>query len=202
MAYRQSEPLKRWLGPRREVIDVLATGHAAVGELSGPGRPLDLSKPLAHAYVIVVLSQFQGFVRDLHDLTVERLVSASGAAARYAPLLTDAIVSGRAIDRGNATLKNVKDDFARIGLSPFNMSTHNFRWATPGDVPEFDHLIALRNALGHSNETNLRRLLTRPDVRDTVTWARDRLPVLNRFSRALDHMVWHHLSATTGRRPW
>lgn len=202
MPYTQSEPLKRWLGPRREVIDVLATGHAKVGELTGPGRPLDVSKPLAHAYVVVAVGQFQGFVRDLHDLAVERLVSASGASPSYVPLLTDAIVSGRSIDRGNPTHRNIKSDFGRIGLSPFAMATRNGRWATPGDVPEFDSIIALRNALGHSNETELRTLLAGGSVQDTISWARARLPVLNRYARALDRMVWDHLKATTGKGPW
>lgn len=198
----QSEPLKRWRGPRREVIDILAAGHAKVGELTGPGRPLDVSKPLAHAYVIVAVSQFQGFIRDLHDLAVERLVAASGTAVAYVPLLTDAIVSGRTLDRGNPTHRNVKSDFARIGLSPFDMAAHNSRWATPGDAPEFDRFIALRNVLGHSNETELRTLLASGDVQDTVSWARGRLPVLNRYARALDHMVWDHLKSTTGKGPW
>lgn len=202
MAYAQSEPLKRWLGGRRVVIDVLATGHAKVGELTGPGRPLDVSKPLAHAYVIVTVSQFQGFTRDLHDLAVERLVSASGTSGTYAPLLTEAIVSGRNIDRGNPTHRNIRADFARIGLSPLNLTAYNQRWSTPGDVPEFDRLIALRNAVGHSNETEMRSLFASGEVQDTVSWARRRLPVLNRYARALDHVVWDHMKATTGEEPW
>lgn len=202
MPYSRSEPLKRWLVPRRETIDALAKGHAAVGALTGPGRPLDASKPLAHAYVIVVVGQFQGFIRDLHDLAVERLVSASGATTVYAPLLTDAIARGRAIDRGNATLRNVKDDFGRIGIRPFNLASYNLRWTSPGDAEEFDRLLALRNVLGHSNERGLAHLLADGQVLDTVSWARSRIPVLNRFGKALDRMVWDHLKASTGKGPW
>lgn len=202
MPYVTSEPLRRWLGPRREAIDKVAEGHARVGDLTGPGRPLDASKPLAHAYALVIVSQFQGFIRDMHDLAVERLLSASGATANFLPLLTEGIVNARRIDRGNPTHGNVTSDFASIGLSPFNMAARNARWATPGDAEQFTHLMTLRNALAHGNDDDLRSLLLRGGAQDTVSWARGQLPVLNRYARALDHMVWDHLRATTGRAPW
>lgn len=169
--------------------------------MAGPGRPKDASKPLAHAYVIGMLSEFQGFVRDLHDLAVERVVSASGAASSFAPILIDGMTAGRGIDRGNATTPTVKADFARIGLSPLNLSVHNSRWSS-GDATEFDLLVRLRNALGHANEAELRALLASGSVKDTVSWARARLPLLNRYVTALDKLVWDHLVKATGKEPW
>lgn len=172
-----------------------------MGGVAGPGRPKDASKPLAHAYIIGMLSEFQGYVRDLHDLAVERVVSASGAASKFAPILIDGMTAGRGIDRGNATTATVKSDFARIGLSPLNPALHNSRWPK-GDSTEFDLLVRLRNALGHGNETELRALLTGGAVKDTVSWARARLPLLNRYVRALDKLVWDHLVRATGKEPW
>ena len=201
MVYRQSEPRRRWVHDRLARIDVLATGHASVGGVSGPGRPKEASKPLAHAYTIGMLSEFQGFVRDLHDLAVERLVSASGAASTYTPILIDGMTAGRGIDRGNATTPTVKADFARIGLSPLNLGIYNSRWSI-GDSAEFDLLLRLRNALGHGNETELRALLAGGAVKDTVSWARARIPLLNRYVRALDKLVWEHLARATGKEPW
>lgn len=148
-----------------------------------------------------MLSEFQGFVRDLHDLAVERLVAASNASGAYVPVLVDGMTSGRGVDRGNATHSTVKNDFGRLGLSPFDIGLHNARWSN-GDSAEFSHLIRLRNVLGHGNESELRRLLTGGEVKDTVSWARGRLPVLNRYARALDHLVWDHLKRVTGRNPW
>lgn len=201
MTYKRSEPLVRWRGQRAATVGVLAAGHAEIGRVSGPGRPLDLSKPLAHAYVITMLSEFQGFVRDLHDLAVERLVAASNAGGVYTPLLIDGMTGGRGIDRGNATHAAVKNDFGRVGLSPFEIGSHNARWSN-GDKAEFDRLIRLRNVLGHGNDGELRRLLAGGQVRDTVSWARRRLPVLNRYASALDHLVWDHLRRVTGKDPW
>jgi hypothetical protein len=39
-------------------------------------------------------------------------------------------------------------------------------------------------------------------VFDRVTWARGRLPGLDRTARALDRVVWDHLHSTFGRSPW
>lgn len=133
----------------------------------GPGRPAPASKPLAHAYTLGPLSEFQAFVRDLHDLAVERIVSASGAAASFTPIPTDGMTAGRGIDRGNATTQAIKSDFARIGLSPLDLGEHNSRRGN-GDRGKFDELVQLRNALGHGNEAQLRTLLEGGAMRDTV----------------------------------
>lgn len=198
--YTKSEPLKRWLGVRAATIRVLAGAHASTGAVGGPGRPLDISKPLAHAYVTGVVSEFQGFTRDLHDLATERLIAAAGVPTRFTALLIDGLVAGRGIDRGNATLTTIKSDFGRLGLSPFDLSVHDRRWAS-GDSAEFGNLLTLRNALAHGNERELLLLRSRGVV-DTVSWSRRRLPVLNRVARAMDHLVWNHLKATFGADPW
>ena len=204
MPYRQSAPLQRWLDQRAQTIDVLAEGHARVGGVSGPGRPLDVSKPLAHAYVIVMLREFQAFVRDLHDLAAEHLVTASAALLAYRPLLIEGLTKGRSLDRGNATPSAIKSDFGRLGLTTIDIGTYNTRWVGVGgeDSKSFELLLRLRNALGHGNETELRTLIASGDVKDSISWARSRRPVLNRYARALDHIVWDHLQKTTGSEPW
>lgn len=204
MAYRRSDPVKRWRGARTETIKVLADGAASIGGVTGPGRPLDVSKPLAHGYIIVMLREFQGFVRDLHDLAAERIVTASDAGAAYRPLLIEGLTKSRAIDRGNATQAAIKQDYGRLGISAIHIGSYNPRWAQPGgtDSKTFDALVQLRNALGHGNETQLRTLIAAGDVKDSVSWARNQLPVLNRYASALDHIVWDYLTKTTGSEPW
>lgn len=59
----------------------------------------------------------------------------------------------------------------------------------------------LRNALAHGNERQLERLRQR-GVMDTVSWARNRLPGLNRTAKALDRSMWDHVRETFGVRPW
>lgn len=187
-------------GPRAAALQVLEEAHAHTGNVSGRGRGLDISKPLAHAYVIGVVSEFQGFTRDLHDLMVQRLVSASGADPGLVPILTEGLTAGRGIDRGNADLRTIKADFARVGMTPLDLSTYNPRWGA-GDSAEFPHVFRLRNVLAHGNERRL-RALRGEGVQDTVTWARRRLPVLNRVGKSLDHLVWDYLQRIIGGNPW
>ena len=200
MAYIKSKPLQRWLGERADALGVLTEAHALARVSLGRGRPLDVSKPLARAYVIAVVSEFQGFCRDLHDLAVRRLVSTSGASARCAPLLTEGLSQGRGLDRGNADLRALRQDFARIGLESLDLDLHNPRWSM-SDRTGFLELFRLRNALAHGNDRELERL-SAEGVVDTVNWTHSRVAVLNRVAQSLDRLVWDHLATLIDQDPW
>ena len=201
MRYRRSPPLRRWLDERAKVVDVVARGHAQVGGVTGPGAPEAHSKPLAHAYVLILTREFQGFVRQLHSLAIDVFVEWSGADVTKAPKLVTGLRSGRALDRGNATHDSIKKDFARLSLPTLGISSHNSRWGS-GDAKSFDLLLRLRNALAHGNEQELDRLLEEEPVRDSVSWARGQRPMLNRYAKALDRAVWDALVAVTRSEPW
>lgn len=207
MAYTASFPRERWEGQRRDAIAMLASAHATMGEIDGPGRPLEIGRPVAHAYILRVVAEFQAFTRDLHDLAAEKLVELSGTESRHRPMLTTAITEGRQIDRGNADLRALQSDFKRLGLSGLRgkIATRNGRWDKAqrrrGDRAYFEDLIELRNCLAHGNQSQLDRLRAR-GVPDSVTWARRQLPALDRTARALDLAVWDHLTATFATDPW
>lgn len=206
MAYTRSIPLRSWLAARREAISTLAAAHAAMGEVDGPGRPLEIGRPVGHAYVLRVVAEFQAFVRDLHDLAAERLVDLAGPQDQFRPLLIAAATEGRFIDRGNADLRSIQQDFGRLGVGGLRakVGSRNPRWDATGgrgDQALYQDLIELRNALAHGNQGQLDRLRRR-GVADTVTWTRSRLPGMDRTARALDRIVWDHLSDTFGAEPW
>ena len=206
MAYSRSIPLQSWLGSRRQAIVTLAQAHAAMGEVDGPGRPLEIGRPVGHAYVLRVVAEFQAFVRDVHELGAERLVDLAGPQGQYRPLLIAAATEGRFIDRGNAGVVSIEQDFRRLGISGLKgkMTARNARWDPPsgrGDQAYYQDLIELRNALAHGNQNQLDRLRAR-SVADTVTWTRARLRGLDRMAKALDRIVWDHLASTFGTEPW
>jgi hypothetical protein len=145
------------------------------------------------------MSEFQGFVRDLHDLAIESLVMHSGVVAGLSFRFTDGLTLGRMIDRGNATVDTIRRDFRRIGVAPFDIHAYNAHWGK--DRSAVQQLIELRNAVAHGNEQDLRRLRVQ-GVMDTITWTRRRLPVLHRFAAALDKLVWDNLQQATGVNPW
>jgi len=206
VAYTRSIPLTQWLGSRRTAIVTLAEAHAVMGEVDGPGRPREIGRPIGHAYVLRVVAEFQAFVRDLHDLAAERVVNLATSQAQYRALLIGAATEGRLIDRGNADLRSIEQDVQRLGIGGLNgkIGALNSRWAHPsgrGDRAYYQDLIELRNALAHGNQVQLDRLRAR-GIADTVTWARARLPGLDRTGKALDRIVWNHLVSTFGREPW
>jgi hypothetical protein len=209
VAYSPSFPLGRWRTERRAAIDTLAEARAHIGELDGPGRPLEVGRPLAHAYVVRVVAEFQAFTRDLHDLAAAQIVTGSGAAAAFQPVLIAAATEGRGIDRGNAGMRTLPSDFRRFGLRGLNgeIGKRNAYWIENqqpprhGDKAYYEERIRLRNAVAHGNQTELDEL--RGDgVLDTVTWARLRLPGLGRMASAMDRTVWDHLTHATGNEPW
>jgi hypothetical protein len=200
VSYSPSPPLRTWLGPRRAAIDVLGEAHA--GYRRGGTCP-----PLAHAYVLRIVAEFQGFARDLHDTAVHRLVVLAGPLPEHTTLLVSAASEGRILDRGNPGIRSLGDDFRRLGLPDLErrVGAANPRWGGAGgrrgDRAHYADLLRLRNALAHGNDIQIDALRER-GVRDTVTWARSCLPALNRLARALDRITWGHLVDVYGERPW
>jgi hypothetical protein len=177
-----------------------------MGEVDGPGRPLEIGRPVGHAYVLRVVAEFQAFVRDLHDLAAERVVDLAKPEARYRPLLVGAATEGRFIDRGNADIRSLEQDFRRLGINGLKgrLGARNARWDPPagrGDQAYYQDLIELRNALAHGNQGQLDRLRAR-GVADTVTWTRSRLAGLDRNAKALDRLVWDHIVEVFKTEPW
>ncbi|HWH32640.1 MAG TPA: hypothetical protein VNU01_08210 [Egibacteraceae bacterium] len=135
------------------------------------------------------------------------MIDLAGTQPRFRPSLIAAATEGRQIDRGNAGLRSMEEDFRRLGVGGLNsrIAARNSHWSrTPtrrGDCAFYADLIELRNALAHGNQRQLERLRSR-GVMDTVTWARDRLAGLDRIARALDLVVWDHVVSNFGVEPW
>ena len=206
MPYATSVALKSWLQDRPESIQRIAEAHAAIGEVDGPGRPLEIGRPLAHSYIMRMVAEFQGFTRDLHDLAAEHLVTVANPPLGINPLLTTAITRGRSIDSGNATIAALRTDFGRLGLRNLEgkLAARYPQWDTNAggtDVARFNALVGLRNALAHGNQRQVDEH-RRQGHADTVSWARQQLPVLNRAARGLDRILWDHLRTKTGSHPW
>lgn len=175
-------------------------------EIEGPGRPRQIGRPVAHAYIMRMLAEFQGFVRDLYDLAAEHLVEVADPPEELVAVLTSAISRGRGIDSGNATLQTLRTDFGRLGIRNLEgkLAANYTQWDVDSggtDPGRYNALVALRNALAHGNQRQVGEQRRQGHL-DTVTWARHQLPVLNRAARALDATVWENLRSQTGVAPW
>lgn len=200
MAYRRSDPLLVWL-QEPSVLKVLADAHRHIGQVPGPGRPQEIGRLLAHAYLLQMVADFQRFARGLHDLAAEIVAANSGAHPHHQAMLVTAATQGRAIDRGNADLRALKNDFRRLGLAQLGTTLSMACPDWPDTIGKFDSLIDLRNAIAHGNQQQIQSLRGKGSL-DTRTWVKGRLPACNRLAKALDRVVWNHLSGTFQKDPW
>ncbi len=205
MGYYPSIPLRSWLGARRQTIDTLAAAHGAMGEVGGPGRPREIGRAVAHAYVLRVVAEFQAFVRDLHDLAAERMIELAQPQAQFRPLLIAAATEGRFIDRGNADVRSVEQDFRRLGIAGLNgrLQVRNDRWARQngrGDRAVYQELIELRNAL--PREPGPARPAAPPRRGRHCDMGTANPSGAQSRRACLDRTVWDHLRETFKSDPW
>jgi hypothetical protein len=206
MAYSRSLAVSAWRTWRRDSISLLAQAHAYLGEVGGPGRPLEIGRPIGHAYIMRLVAEFQGFVRDLYDLGAEHLVTAAAPPPGLVAVLTTAITRGRSLDSGNPTMTSLRTDFGRLGIRDLEgkMAQMDAHWdaANGGTDPaRYKSLIEVRNALAHGNQRQVDEH-RRQGRMDTISWSRQQIPVLNRAASALDRVVWTSLLSRTGMEPW
>ncbi len=103
------------------------------------------------------------------------MVALSNADEASQAMLITAATEGRMIDRGNADLRGMRQDFRRIGVRHVSqgIAGRNTHWDTQesrrGGQAYYQDLIELRNALAHGNQRQLDQLRAR-GVSDRVTW--------------------------------
>jgi hypothetical protein len=204
MPYRASIALDDWTGRRRNELRVLEEAHRAVSQVTpGPGRPRQRGGDhLAQAFILRLYSEFQAFARELHDIMASVLMRGLNVPPHSHPPLIAAATLGRGIDRGNAGLRTISDDFKRLGHGTMlaDLAAVNARQGS--DQQRYEALTRLRNALAHGNSDQL-ATLRREHVKPTLTYGRESLPALNRIARAMDRAVWDHATSRfPALTPW
>jgi hypothetical protein len=195
-----------WLTARQAKIDELRRAHAVVGNVgpgSGAGRPPKRgTQQLNEALVLRIVTEFQGFIRDLLDLGTLRIVRGAGALPRYQTQLISAASHDRAINRGNPNMDSIRRDVERLGITQLGaeLGKHNMKHSA--DVATLRELVELRNALAHSDDDRLARL-ARQGIRPSIGYVEASTRCLRRHARAFDKVLWNYLlSLFPGTDPW
>jgi hypothetical protein len=79
MPYSHSYALANWLGLRRQAIPALGRAHTWITRMDGPGRSQEMGRPVARAYILRVVAEFQAYAREMHDLAINAVVTLVGA---------------------------------------------------------------------------------------------------------------------------
>ncbi len=154
------------------------------------------------ALVLRIVTEFQGFVRDLLDLAADALVRGSGSAPEHEARLTSAMSSDRWIDRGNPHFDAMRKDADRLGIAHFGAQLLARNPRHDRDARLLRDVVELRNALAHDDRGKLLDLSQR-GARPTIGYVTAAHACLDRYARALDRVVWDHLSGLfPATDPW
>lgn len=195
-----SAALEAWRTSRSLRLDRLREAHAAFAG-TGPGRRWRTDE-LNHSLVLRLASEFQGFVRDLHDETINVVVSqlASSDAGQQL-VLRIPYTAARKLDQGNAEPGRLGYDFGLFGMRLWPELTARY----PGRAGKWNKRLELlnkaRNGLAHDDARKVAEVVAAGwpmTLRSVDRWRR----ALDGLAQGMDHVVSEHLRTLFGARPW
>ncbi len=188
MQHRFSPALAHWRSASRTEIDHLLAAHHFVRALGPAGGPA--AEQILHALVVQLAARFQRYCRDLHDAAVDALAAAVPDA--YGTLLREAFLTGRRLDRQNATSAVLANDFNRFDLRIWSVLPATQAAART----TLDEVMSARNAIAHQDASGLARL--RLDTAVLRGWRQ----ALDDLAGAVDVAVGDRLGEVVGDFSW
>ncbi|HEV3050096.1 MAG TPA: hypothetical protein VGX50_07300 [Longimicrobium sp.] len=160
------------------------------------GRRIAMQQ-MNQVYVVLLLSQFQRFCRELHEECVEHLLRQPGLQP-YGEILNLRFIEARKLDSGNPNPGNLGSDFGRLGVKLWP----ELRQLGSRSKYHHDALETLnhwRNAIAHQD-------FRRPELRGRrtirLTQTRRWRDVCNRLAIDMDRVMYAYLLRITGSPPW
>lgn len=149
-----SHALTNWRSTRAARLDNLANAHRAMAG-AGPGRKW-LTTEINHALIVRLATEFQGFCRDLHDNSIEAILTTRLAGdPAMASLMRSLLEDKRRLDTGNAGWGNVCHDFTRLGIRLADELAARNPGSYTGWITTLTRLNTARNAIAHDDRIKL-----------------------------------------------
>lgn len=195
-----STALLTWQGKRSNGLANLESAHSAL-TTGFRGRQW-LTEEINHALIVRLMSELQGFARDLYDESVTVFVNPAVVPAPWLrPLLVTQFRTARALDRGNAGPSNLGSDFGRLGVKLWDeLGTAYGVSQRKGWNDAVERLNEARNAIAHNNPDQLAGArATQPLTIKTVRkWRKD----LDGLVVGMDNVLGKYLATVSGSHPW
>ncbi len=193
-----SRALTGWCTDSAGKLDELIAAHASVVH-AGRGRQYATAQINA-SLVVQVAAHFQLFCRNLHTEAVESLAEA--APDGYRTMLRVAFTEHRGLDRRNASVQTIGEDFGRFDLSLWKKAdAMSSRTATRRI--RLEQLMAWRNAVVHQDfafSPQQSALLAGTSL--TLAWVGRWRSACDGLTWTLDRAVCAHIRTATGTAPW
>lgn len=190
-----SRSLRKWQMTAGRALNEMEAARLAVRG-SGRGRRIAMQQ-MNQAYVILLLSLFQRFCRELHEECVEHLMQQPGLRP-YEEILNLRFIEGRKLDSGNPNPGNIGSDFGRLGV---RLWPELRQLASRGKV-HHEALATLnhwRNAIAHQDFRN-------PELRGRTTIQRTEIrrwrTACNQLAVDMDKVMYAYLWRITAAPPW
>lgn len=192
-----SRALSLWNSTRSDRLDELEDAHTTVAG-PGPGRKWR-TEQLDRAYVLAIVSEFQGFCRDLHT-------QSAAAIAAPVPVRTRAVVDsnltfGRKLDRGNPNGGNLGSDFGRFGFD-FWDEVEDVDARNKRRRERLEQALIWRNSIVHADRIPQPQRQLLENTKPTLYWGRRWRRALGSLAPCMDRVVVAHLQTLLGQSPW
>jgi hypothetical protein len=190
-----SESLRMWQMHAGRALNELEAARRTVRG-TGRGRRIAMQQ-MNQALVVLLLSQFQRFCRELHEECVGHLMRQPGLQP-YEGILNLRFIEGRKLDSGNPNPGNIGSDFGRLGVKLWP-ELRQLRAHSQFHQQALVMLNHWRNAIAHQDFRN-------PELRGRNTVQRMQIrrwrTMCNRLAVDMDKVMYAYLLRTTGAPPW
>jgi hypothetical protein len=189
-----SNSLLRWNGERADALDEIENAHVMIGGTERGRRYA--TQQVNYSYVTLLSSHFQGFCRDLHTESIERIVAASPAPIQW--FLRAEFVRNRSLGKGNPHPGAIGSDFNRLGIEfwdeVYALDARNERRGK-----SLQELIDWRNAIAHQDFDAVAHGGNPTLHLATVKAWRSSA---NGLARSFDLAMYNYLERLLGKAPW
>lgn len=152
-----SRALDAWDTARLGRIDQLYDAHSRIEGGDARGRRWRTGQ-VNRLLVLALVAEFQGYCRDVHDLTVEEFVHrTSFLGSDLVEILRSLLSEDRKLDRGNPGIGELAKDFGRFGINWWSaLASKNVRTAARQD--HLERMMKARNGIAHADDLKIRNL--------------------------------------------
>jgi len=148
----------------------------------------------------MLVGQFQGYCRGLHDEAVD--VHVTAAATGQQRMLRTLLTQARKLDSQNPRRAALGSDFGRLGFS-FIDELKVAQATAARDLDDLEVLIDYRNAIGHGDEAAVASIEAAGVVKATKAAYTARRGSVDRLAGNMDDVVADKLAALLGiPKPW
>jgi hypothetical protein len=189
-----SNSLTRWRVVRSAALDEIAAAHASVGGTSRGRR--HATQQINRAYAVLLVSEFQGFCRDLYSDCVDHVVAT--APGHTQGVIRSQFLWGRPFGRGNPQAGGIGSDFGRFGVA-FWDQVYAVHPQNQRRRELLDELIEWRNAIAHQDFDPV-RFGTNPTLH--LHQVRAWRSALNVLAQSFDGVMRVYLTGLMGAAPW